>query len=118
MERIRFIDIVHLLGSVASITGISLLWLKSELNIKTILVEIPVLALLISFSLGIISVGIILLRYLYQKYFINKEMMWKFAFFALSIPTIALIIGFFIFVIWSLVWFELLRPLRPPENIL
>jgi hypothetical protein len=44
-ERMRFVDIVQLLGSVASITGISLLWLQPYVGIDTVLLLVPLVAL-------------------------------------------------------------------------
>jgi len=102
MQKIRWIDVVHVLGSVASITGISLLWFKSQLNIQTLVIDIPVIGLLVLFSLGLVSLGIIAVRFGYTRLFKNSDSPWQFAYFSISIPILCFIIGWCLFFFWYL----------------
>ncbi len=102
MQKLRWIDISHMIGSVASVTGISLLWLRSQLNIQTFVVDIPIIALLVLFSLGIGSVGIIMIRFGYYYFFKTRDTLLRFAYFAISIPILSAILGWFLFFLWYL----------------
>ena len=102
MQKIRFIDILRLLGSVASITGISLLWMKSTFDVQTLLFKIPIVALLVLFSLGITSIRIIVIRLGYQEFAKKWDHLLRFTCFSLTIPIISLILGGAIYFIWMM----------------
>jgi hypothetical protein len=59
-QRIK--ESVNLVGSVASITGISLLWLKNLVPNSNLAIGIPIYAIASLFSLGIIGLAIALFR--------------------------------------------------------
>ncbi len=102
MQKLRWIDILHMVGSVASVTGISLLWLRSQLTIETVVIDIPIIALLVLFSLGIGSVGIIVIRSGYCYFFKTSDILLKFAYFAISIPILSSILAGGLYFVWYL----------------
>lgn len=102
IQKPRIIDVIHLLGSIASITGISLLWLKPELNVITLFFDIPIIAFLVLLSLGIVSYGIIAIRFGYSKLLINKDLLWKTAYFSTAISIIFAGISLVLFNLWYL----------------
>src|SRR5688500_2025464 len=83
------IEIVNLVGSVASITGITLLWLKDTLPISPL--DVPWAAGIVSVFIGIMAVCVIIFRSIYVRWFRNKDIVVKVAFFTLAAPVAALL---------------------------
>ena len=90
-----FAQILNFLGSLASVTGVSLLWLKgsAEIDLATILV----FALVASSTLGFVSLVFFWCRLVYLRYVKDVGFLLKIAYFFLSVPfcfiMIALVIG-------------------------
>ena len=102
MQKARWIDIIHVVGSVASITGISLLWLKATFNVHTLVITIPTVSLLALFSLGVASLGIIAIRYGYGLFPTALDTFEKIAYFGITVPVVFAFIGWFLLIIWGL----------------
>jgi hypothetical protein len=92
-KKQTILEIVNFIGSIASITGISLLWLKGSENIRPL--DIVFLSGLVSISFGFLFLGIAIVRSIYKRWVINQDWVWKIVFFALIIP----LLGFSIWVI-------------------
>lgn len=87
MEKKKtLIDIVNILGSIASITGISLLWLKGNSHFSPL--DIVVISIAVSFCLGLATLGVVIFRYLYYRWFSQRDLLVRIAYFALAIPII------------------------------
>ena len=88
MERTRpsFVEVVNFLGSLASVTGVSLLWLKGEREID--LGTILAISLSASGALGLASLFAWALIAGYKRYLDKTSVMLKIAYFTLGIPAI------------------------------
>jgi hypothetical protein len=85
-----FLDAVHFLGSIASITGITLLWLRGTVAISPL--EIAWFACIVSLFVGLTATFIALVRHIYIRWFRHKDMVVKVAFFGLATPISTLLI--------------------------
>jgi hypothetical protein len=108
--RRKFIDVINTFGSIASITGISLLWLKgnTQIDIDTVLM-IPIIALVVSFSLGVLALVYIVVEYFYRKYTKGKGLMVNVAYFCLIVPALIFILIFVVRLGDKIDLFRLLR---------
>lgn len=85
-----FLDAVHFLGSIASITGITLLWLRGTIAISPL--EIGWFACIVSLFIGLTATFIVLIRHTYIRWIRHKDMVVKVAFFGLATPISTLLI--------------------------
>jgi len=88
MKKQSLLDIINLLGSIASITGISLLWAKNGTSVS--LIEIIWVGGFVSVCFGLLAFGLILIRSGYHKYVKSKDVLVKTVYFAIASPIIAL----------------------------
>lgn len=84
MEWNKFRDAVNLGGSVASITGISLLWLNQLTPSVNLLALTPIVVIAALLSVGCVTLAVYLLRSGYQSFvqsatFSMKVVYWCFA---------------------------------------
>jgi len=56
-KKLSLVEVVSLLGSIASITGVSLLWMRDKLDARTLFVQIPIMALWAAFVLAFAVAG-------------------------------------------------------------
>ena len=93
----KLVEVINILGSVASVTGVSLLWLKGNASLEHLLIEIPAIAVLVSLVLGFASILYYSIRSIFVRYFSGKDPLLKFSFFAFAIP-----IGFGLLVLFGI----------------
>ncbi|MEE1978569.1 hypothetical protein ACN2AK_21760 [Shewanella xiamenensis] len=93
----KLVDVINMLGSVASLTGVSLLWLKGKASLEHLFIEIPAIAVLVSLVLGFASILYYLIRSIFVRHFSGKDPLLKFSFFAFAIP-----IGFSFLVLFGI----------------
>jgi amino acid transporter len=83
-KKQSILEIVNFIGSIASITGISLLWLKGTENINP--VDILATTVVVSISFGFLFLGIGIILYIYRRWVKNLDWVWKIVFFCLFLP--------------------------------
>ena len=93
----KLVDVINILGSVASVTGVSLLWLKGNVSLEHLLIEIPAIAILVSVVLGFSSILYYSIRSIFVRFISAKDPFLKFSFFAFTIP-----IGFGLLVLFGI----------------
>jgi hypothetical protein len=86
-KKKTLVEIVNILGSIASITGISLLWLKDNNHFSPM--DILAISVAVSFCLGLATLGVVICRYFYYRWFSQKDLLVKITYFALAIPIIS-----------------------------
>lgn len=100
-DKMRVTELLSIGGSIASITGFSLIWLKETFDkvepIKITFVFISILAISL-ISIGIISVIIKLLLYLYKD--IPKD--WKIPYWSFGSGIAIILTGLILMFIWQL----------------
>jgi hypothetical protein len=96
------LKLVHTLASVASITGISLLWLSSKTTVTadTLLVNIPIVGACIVFSIACIAAAGLLLHAAAKELF--TRFLYKSLFFGLAGPVVTIIMLFWLNFIWTM----------------
>jgi hypothetical protein len=82
----RWSEIVNLLGSIASVTGVSLLWLKD--TIKLTPDEIIAVAVAASFVLGLATTGVLVIRYGYRRWALQGDALAKVVYLTLAFPAV------------------------------
>jgi hypothetical protein len=85
-KPLRFIEVINILGSVASVTGVSLLWLKNEVSLDYLFFEIPAIAVMVSLMLGFSSILYYCIRNIFVRHFSSRDALLKVSFFAFAIP--------------------------------
>ena len=80
--------ITNLLGSIASITGIALLWIKTGTSVS--LIDIVWVGGFVSVCFGLLMLGVVLIRAAYVKFVKSKDVLVKIVYFALATPIVAL----------------------------
>jgi hypothetical protein len=98
----RLIDFIHLVGSIASITGVSLLWIKDSLRVPStsFLLAIPVLSVATLLSLGLASLAYMLVKTGYDKFVRSSDPGWKVTYLFFSIAAAFLVYSVFAATIW------------------
>jgi hypothetical protein len=99
-KPISAIDVVHFCGSVASITGISLLWLKNTILPGKLLIFLLAYSTATALSLGLISITFVIIRFGYQEFVAESDLPVRFAYlsFAVGIALFFLsILGYLIY---------------------
>jgi len=69
-RKLSVIEVFHLLGSIASVTGVSLLWMRDKLDPRTLFIQIPIVALWVGFVLAFSVAGfysVIFFRSLFEN---------------------------------------------------
>lgn len=95
-KRISVLEVVNLFGSIASITGISLLWIRESLKLNIDSLAIISTLITVLFIFGSLSLVIAIIHYLYFNYVKEFNILWKITFFTLGLPLIMFIcVGFF-----------------------
>jgi hypothetical protein len=84
-RRFGAIDVINVAGSIASITGISLLWLKGSMPPAALIAAIPVVAIAVTLSLGLFALAFVIIRYGYYEFVATRDMAWKFTYVCLTI---------------------------------
>lgn len=56
-KTLSLVEVINLLGSIASITGVSLLWMRDKLDARTLFLQIPIMAIWAAFVLAITVAG-------------------------------------------------------------
>ena len=98
-HRIGIVDVVNIAGSVASLTGISLLWLKDRVPSAKLFAVIPVVAIVVALSLGLVSLAFVLIRYGYRKLVATRDAAIKLMCLCLSVAVALFLLsiaGYFI----------------------
>ena len=95
------IDIVNLVGSIASITGISLLWLKGTLNVSPI--DVVSIAIVVTFCFGLLILDVFLLRLFYRRWIVGRDMLGKLLYFLLVTPILSVLIILFALLLGKLI---------------
>jgi len=83
-KRTTTFEVVNFIGSIASITGISLLWLKNSINISPDVIVTVLLA--VSFCFGLLLFDVLIIRLVYQKLVFNRSSLAKYAYYLLVTP--------------------------------
>jgi hypothetical protein len=99
-HRFGIVDLVNLTGSIASITGISLLWLKDSVPTQRLLSLIPIVAIDAALSLGLLASAFVGIRFGYRCLPGKADFAVKLAYFGLTIAVVLLLLlgaGWFIF---------------------
>ena len=104
-RKLTVIDIVNLIGSIASITGISLLWLKDTTNVSPVFIFS--VAIVVSFCFGLLVLDVFLIQYFYRRWFSGRDMLIKVLYFTLAAPVVSVLIILFTMVLGKV--------LRSPE---
>lgn len=87
MDKKRTIfEIVNFIGSIASITGISLLWFKGSSDTSPI--QVVWIALIVSLCFGFLTLCVAIIRYIYLRWIRSWDVLWKITYFALAAPLI------------------------------
>jgi hypothetical protein len=81
-----WLDLVNVAGSVASITGISLLWMRDCIDWSEAAITMPILAVFSAIVLGGLTLGFIGLRYGYRRWAKPRDSAWRIAYLAFAIP--------------------------------
>lgn len=74
-NRTTIFELVNFIGSIASITGISLLWLKGSINISPDVIVAAVLG--VSFCFGLLLLEVLILRSFYRKFVFGRSSLFK-----------------------------------------
>ena len=101
-SRSKIVDFIHITGSIASVTGISLLWIKDLIHAPSLvlLVAIPVIITATFLSFGLAFFAFALVRYGYRTFALKEDFAWKAIYLCFSIA--AALIFFFCFA--ALIW--------------
>jgi|ERR1051325_9809957 len=86
-EKLTIVGVVNLIGSIASITGVSLLWLRTSTAISPL--DLLWFAFVVTFLFGVLALEAIAIRWCFYEWIIKRDWLAKFAFFALVIPIAA-----------------------------
>jgi hypothetical protein len=69
-RKLSLIEVFNLLGSIASVTGVSLLWMRDKLDARVLFVQVPVIALWAGFVLAFSVAGyysVVFFRLLFEN---------------------------------------------------
>ncbi|SRR6266581_2389416 len=104
-HRIRWIEVVNVAGSIASVTGISLLWFKDRIDPETAFITVPLFAITASLGLGFSALAYHAFIRGYDHWARNAETSVKLAYVSLAVPLLALVVAAGIGVVFmAFVW--------------
>ena len=83
-RQVGIVDVVNIAGSVASITGISLLWMKEKIHAANLLFSVPVVASAAFLSLGLVATAFVAIRFYYFEFFASRDNAIKVMYFGFS----------------------------------
>jgi len=92
-HRIKWTEVVSVAGSIASITGISLLWLRDRIDPGTAFVTVPLFALTASIGQGFSALAYRAFMHGYDRWARNAETSVKVAYVSLAAPHLALVVA-------------------------
>lgn len=92
--RVRAVmDVVTFFGSIASITGISLLWLKGSGPIGSVEIARTLVAVVLIFGFGVFAIAGINEVYIRWTHSYTIRSIWKLAYFSFAVPLILLFLA-------------------------
>ena len=91
--RNKILEIVNVFGSIASITGISLLWLKGSMEFDTVFFAKVTAAVIVGF--GCLTLVVAATYSLYVHQVKKVHWLWRVVFFSLGVPIACWLIFFF-----------------------
>ena len=90
MNKARIIEILNMLGSIASIAGISLLWVKGNSRVNAF--DIPFFFLAVSFGFGVVAAGLFAIRYYYRRLPASADWLVKSTYFCIAVPVVTFVL--------------------------
>lgn len=90
-HKLSPIEVFNLLGSIASVTGISLLWAHDKLDTRMLFVRIPIMALWVGFVLAFCVAGYYVVVFV-RAFFENESPSARLAATVVAAPFVAAII--------------------------
>ena len=85
-----FVAVFNFLGSVASVTGVSLLWLKGRGNIRP--EDLLVFAIGVLFSLGLASAAVLILQHGHNRYVKGQSGHAAWTYWLLGVPVMVVVV--------------------------
>jgi hypothetical protein len=94
---------IHLVASITSVTGISLLVLIQSLGRPSLslVIAVPVVFCATLLSFGIACLGFLCVRYGYQNLVSDRELLWKTIYFSFAVPLALVVLFTFGTLIWT-----------------